>query len=155
LLGRWIDEGVAPLPAQRAGIPADYLDLISRRSSLVDRLAARSEGSVPPAGAGTRPGPSIRQVSAQLVDALAASLFVDDPLLFHEHLNWLVDMLDARGDISRCDMRPARRPAGRLDRHPARGTVHRDQQGIAERVTTARPSRSGSEAAAGGGAAPW
>jgi methanogenic corrinoid protein MtbC1 len=97
LLGRWIDEGVAPLPAQRAGIPADYLDLISRRSSLVDRLAARSEGSVPPAEAGTRPGLSIRQVSAQLVDVLAASLFVDDPRLFHEHVDWLVDMLEARG----------------------------------------------------------
>jgi hypothetical protein len=97
LLCRWIDEGVAPLPAQRAGIPADYLDLISRRSSLVDRLAVPSEGSMAPAGAATRPGPSIRQVSAQLVDVLAASLFVDDPRLFQEHVNWLVDMLDARG----------------------------------------------------------
>jgi methanogenic corrinoid protein MtbC1 len=97
LLCRWIDEGVAPSPAQRAGIPADYLDLISRRSSLVDRLAVPSEGSMAPAAAATRPGPSIRQVSAQLVDVLAASLFVDDPRLFQEHVNWLVDMLDARG----------------------------------------------------------
>ncbi len=97
LLCRWIDEGVAPLPAQRAGIPADYLDLIGRRSSLVDRLAVLAEGSMAPAEAANRPGPSIRQVSAQLVDVLAASLFVDDPRLFQEHVDWLVDMLDVRG----------------------------------------------------------
>lgn len=97
LLGRWIDEGVAPPPGHRAGIPADYLDLISSRSPLVDRLADRADASSARAAAGAWPQSAIRRVGAQLVDALAASLFVDDPRLFAEHVDWLVDMLDARG----------------------------------------------------------
>jgi methanogenic corrinoid protein MtbC1 len=94
LLGRWIDDGVPPRPARPATLPDDYLELVGRRSALVDRLAARPAGSAPvPTGA----GPSTWQVGAQLVDVLAASLFVDDPALFPAHVGWLVDMLAARG----------------------------------------------------------
>jgi MerR family transcriptional regulator, light-induced transcriptional regulator len=93
LLRRWIDDNVPPAPAPRAGIPPAYLAVLDRRSRLVDRLAARSEGSIPRSAA----GPSIRQVSAQLVDALAAGVFVDDPRLFQEHVDWQIAMLDARG----------------------------------------------------------
>lgn len=96
LLGRWVDDGVAPPPARRAAVPADYLDLISRRSQLVDRLADPSEAVSASTRAGVRPT-TMRQVGAQLVDALAASLFVDDPRLFDEHVNWLADVLHARG----------------------------------------------------------
>jgi methanogenic corrinoid protein MtbC1 len=97
LLHRWIDEDVPPSPPPRAGIPPSYLAVLDRRSRLVDRLAARSEKSIPLSAAGSRDRLSIRQVSAQLVDALAASLFVDDPRLFQEHVDWQIDMLDARG----------------------------------------------------------
>jgi MerR family transcriptional regulator, light-induced transcriptional regulator len=97
LLHRWIDEDVPPSPAPRAGIPPSYLAVLDRRSRLVDRLAARSERSIPLSPAGSRDRTSIRQVSAQLVDALAASLFVDDPRLFQEHVEWQIDMLAARG----------------------------------------------------------
>jgi methanogenic corrinoid protein MtbC1 len=97
LLHRWVDEDVPPSPAPRAGIPPAYLAVLDRRSRLVDRLAARSERSIPGSVAGGRDRPSIRQVSAQLVDALAASLFVDDPRLFQEHVDWQIDMLEARG----------------------------------------------------------
>lgn len=93
LLGRWIDEGAAPPPAHRAGLPEDYLDLVGRRSRLVDRLADRTEASLAPVGA---PPPAIRQIGAQLIDALAASLFVDDPQLLRGHVDWLVETLDAR-----------------------------------------------------------
>jgi methanogenic corrinoid protein MtbC1 len=96
LLRRWIDEDVPPSPPRRAGIPTAYLTVLDRRSRLVDRLAAQSETTIPPSAA-ARAGPSIRQVGAQLVDVLAASLFVDDPRLFQEHLDWQIDMLDARG----------------------------------------------------------
>jgi len=96
LLSRWVDEGVAPPPAQRAGIPADYLELTSRRSLLVDRLTEQSAAMSGPTLA-ARPQSMMRQVCAQLVDVLAASLFVDDPRLFEEHVTWLADMLDPRG----------------------------------------------------------
>jgi MerR family transcriptional regulator, light-induced transcriptional regulator len=98
LLSRWVDEGVAPPPARRAGIPADYLEVISRRSLLVDLLAdrsARMSASAP--AAGRHQAMMMRQVGAQLVDVLAASMFVDDPGLFDGHVTWLADMLDARG----------------------------------------------------------
>lgn len=94
LLSRWIDEGAAPPPARRAGLPADYLDLLGRRSPLVDRLAARAQAYPTPAGVPRHP--TIRHIGAQLVDTLAASLFVDDPLVLHGHVDWLVDMLAAR-----------------------------------------------------------
>lgn len=93
LLRRWIDEDVPPSPAPRAGIPPAYLAVLDRRSRLLDRLGASSEKSIPRIGA----IPSIRQLGAQLVDALAAALFVDDPRLFQEHVDWQIDMLYARG----------------------------------------------------------
>jgi methanogenic corrinoid protein MtbC1 len=96
LLRRWIDENVPPAPVRRGGIPPAYLAVLDRRSRLVDRMTARAERSIPPSAADTRDGPSVRQVSAQLVDALAASLFVDDPRLFQEYVDWQADMLDAR-----------------------------------------------------------
>jgi methanogenic corrinoid protein MtbC1 len=96
LLSRWIDEGVAPPPARRADIPADYLELTSRRSLLVDRLADRSAAMSGPTLTAHHQS-MMRQVGAQLVDVLAASLFVDDPRLFEDHVNWLADMLDPRG----------------------------------------------------------
>jgi len=95
LLRRWIDEGTAPPPARRGSIPADYLELIGRRTALVDRLAGRAAVALTPAHA--RPQQANRQIGAQLVDAVAASLFVDDPRLLDEHVDWLVEMLDARG----------------------------------------------------------
>ena len=94
LLSRWIDEGAAPPPARRADLPDDYLDLVGRRSPLVDRLATRAEAYLTPAGVPRQP--TVRQIGAQLVDTLAASLFVDDPLVLHDHVDWLVEMLDAR-----------------------------------------------------------
>jgi hypothetical protein len=96
LLGRWVDEGVAPPPARRAGIPADYLELTSRRSLLVDLLADRSAAMLASTPADTRHQSMMRQVGAQLVDVLAASLFLDDPRLFDGHVTWLAEMLDAR-----------------------------------------------------------
>jgi MerR family transcriptional regulator, light-induced transcriptional regulator len=95
LLSRWVDDGVAPPPARRAGIPADYLELTSRRSQLVERLAERSAAMSASAPA-ARHQLITRQVCAQLVDVLAASLFVNDPSLFDEHVAWLEDLSDAR-----------------------------------------------------------
>ena len=97
LLSRWVDEGVAPPPARRAGIPADYLELTSRRSLLVDLLADRSAAMSASTLAAARDQSMMRQVGAQLVDVLAASLFVDDPRLLDGHVTWLAEMLDARG----------------------------------------------------------
>ena len=96
LLSRWIDDGVAVPPAHRAGIPEDYLDLIGRRSLLVDRLADGAAAPLTPVQFGARPARAVRQIGAELVDALAASLFVDDPRLFDGYVGWLVDMLHAR-----------------------------------------------------------
>ena len=97
LLSRWVDEGIAPPPARRADIPADYLELTSRRSLLVDLLADRSEALSASTLAPARHQSMMRQVGAQLVDVLAASLLVDDPRLFDGHVTWLTDMLHARG----------------------------------------------------------
>jgi methanogenic corrinoid protein MtbC1 len=95
LLSRWVDDGVAPPPARRAGIPADYLELTSLRSPLVDRFAEPSAAIAALAPA-ARHQSIMRQVGAQLVDVLAASLFVNDPRLFDEHVTWLADMFDSR-----------------------------------------------------------
>jgi hypothetical protein len=81
----------------RAGIPTDYLELVSRRSLLVDLLADRSAAMSASTLAAARHQLMMRQVGAQLVDVLAASLLVDDPRLFDGHLTWLADMLNARG----------------------------------------------------------
>jgi MerR family transcriptional regulator, light-induced transcriptional regulator len=96
LLSQWVDDGVAPPPARRAGIPADYLELTSLRSPLVDRLAEPS-AAVSASASNARHQSIMRQVGAQLVDVLAASLFVNDPRLFDEHVRWLADMFDSRG----------------------------------------------------------
>ena len=96
LLSRWVDDGVAPPPARRAGIPTDYLELVSRRSVLVDLLADRSAAMSASTPAAVRHHAMMRQLGAQLVDVLAASLLVDDPRLFDGHLAWLAEMLDAR-----------------------------------------------------------
>jgi methanogenic corrinoid protein MtbC1 len=96
LLSQWVDAGVAPPPARRAGLPADYLELTSRRSLLVDRVTDRS--AVMWAAAPTnRLQSMMRQVCSQLVDVLAASLFVDDSRLFDEHIAWVADLLESRG----------------------------------------------------------
>jgi methanogenic corrinoid protein MtbC1 len=96
LLVRWVDDGVAPPPARRADIPTDYLELTSLRSPLVDRLAEPSAAMAASAAAARHPSMT-RQVGAQLVDVLAASLLVNDPRLFDEHVTWLTDMLASRG----------------------------------------------------------
>jgi methanogenic corrinoid protein MtbC1 len=97
LLSRWVDEGVTPPPARPAGIPADYLELTSRRSMLVDLIGNRSAAMSAPHLAAGRHRSMMRQLGAELVDALAASLLVDDPTLLDGHVSWLADMLDARG----------------------------------------------------------
>ena len=94
LLSKWIDQGVAPPVAQRARIPAGYLELIGRRTELTSRLAAAAD---PSGGSGDGPALWARQVAAELVDVLAASLLVDDPRLVENHVDWLTEMLDARG----------------------------------------------------------
>lgn len=96
LLGRWIDEDVPAPPPRRAGIPEDYLDLLGRRSLLGDQLADRAAASLTAVQVGAGPRPAVRQIAAELVDMLAASLFVDDPGLFDGYVSWLVEMLSAR-----------------------------------------------------------
>jgi methanogenic corrinoid protein MtbC1 len=93
LLGRWVDDGIAPPPAERAVLPAEYLELLGRRSRLVNLLTRRADASLARI-AGSHPATS--QLGAQLLDALVASLFVDDPLVLRGHVDWLTDVLDAR-----------------------------------------------------------
>jgi methanogenic corrinoid protein MtbC1 len=94
LLSKWIDQGVAPPAAQRARIPAGYLELIGSRTELTDRLTAAAD---PSERSGDEPPLWARQIAAELVDVLAASLLVDDPRLVESHVDWLTEMLDARG----------------------------------------------------------
>src|SRR5829696_4063423 len=65
LLSRWVDDGIAPPAAERAVLPAEYLELLGRRSRLVNLLTRRAEASLARVAG---PHPATSELGAQVLD---------------------------------------------------------------------------------------
>ncbi|MCO1654049.1 cobalamin B12-binding domain-containing protein [Pseudonocardia humida] len=92
---RWVD----PPGAGRAAVPetggAEYAALRERRTALVRDTVARLGGASPPAGGGALDGDAVDD-TGQLVDFLAAAVYLGERDLFADHVRWLCSVLSAR-----------------------------------------------------------